>query len=153
MPSPLYTHRQTSPIRFPLIAVIVVSLLAGWSWRWEFWAWFSMFCLAGVSGLVLFSMTTLTIQADEEALLVRFGPVPLFRTRIAYADIRGFRANRSRVIDGWGIHFIPGRGWTWSLWGFDCVDIELNRGTIRVGTDDALNLAAFLHSRVSTNPA
>ena len=144
-----YSHVQTSPARYVLLVIIVVSLLAGWLWRAEFWAWFSMVALAGVSALVLLTMTTMTIQGNAEELWVRFGPMPLFSTRIRFEDIRSFRATRSRVVDGWGIHYLPGRGWTWSLWGFDCVDIDLARGSIRLGTDDPENLAAFLRSQTS----
>ena len=32
---------------------------------------------------------------------------------------------------------MPGRGWTYNLWGFDCVKLTLGRKIIRVGTNDA----------------
>ena len=144
MANPHYSHTQTSPARFALFAAIVLSLLAGWIWRAEFSAWFSMVCVAGVSALVLVTMTTLTIRDEGEGLFVQFGPLPVFSTRIPFDEIKSARAGRSRIIDGWGIHYIPGRGWTWSLWGFDCVDIERERGPIRIGTDDASNLASYL---------
>ena len=39
----------------------------------------------------------------------------------------------------------PSGGWTWNLWGFDCVDVYLTRGRkLRIGTDDPIALAAFL---------
>ena len=43
-------------------------------------------------------------------------------------------AGRSSLIDGWGIHWIPGRGWTYNLWGFGCVVIQQGKKTTRVGT-------------------
>ena len=143
-----YSHTQTSPIRYILVVVITLSVLTGWLWRSEFWAWFSMAFLAGVCLLILLTMTTLTIQGHSDSLEVKFGPLPLFSTRIPLDDIRAFSATRSRVIDGWGIHYIPGRGWTWSLWGFDCVDIERQHSSIRIGTDDPQNLAAYLQIAV-----
>ena len=149
MGTPTYHHTQTSPIRFVLFLVLTITLLAGWFWRGEFAAWFSMACLAGVTALVWLTMTRMTVEDEGESLLVQFGPIPLFSTRIHYKNIRTFQATRSRVIDGWGIHYIPGRGWTWSLWGLDCVDIKRENSTIRIGTDDAENLAEFLQSRVS----
>jgi hypothetical protein len=148
MAPPSYDHTQTSPVRYFLRGLIILTLLAGWNWRAEFWAWFSMCAVAGVCLLVLLTMTRLTIQGNDEGLNVRFGPVPLFSTRIPYADIKAVHATRSRVIDGWGIHYIPGRGWTWSLWGFDCVDIDRPSGSLRLGSDDAGNLAAFLQTRL-----
>ena len=144
-----YCHTQTSPVRFVLWAVIIVSLLACWVWRAEFWAWFSMLLVVGALGLIWLTMTTLTTMDDGDALLVQFGPLPLFSTRIPYESIRESKATRSRIIDGWGLHYVPGRGWTWSLWGFGCVEIQREWTTIRVGTDDAENLAAFLQTRIS----
>lgn len=143
-----YRHTQTSPMRFVLFVFLLLSLLAGWVWRSEFAAWFSMACLASVTGFVWLTMTRLTVRDEGGHLLVQFGPIPLFSTRIRYDNIKDCQATRSRIIDGWGIHYIPGRGWTWSLWGLDCVDIARTQSTIRVGTDDAENLAAFVRSRI-----
>jgi hypothetical protein len=56
---------------------------------------------------------------------------------------------RTNLRDGWGIHYFPGRGSTWNLWGFDCVVLRLGGSkTLRVGTDDPEGLAAFLADRV-----
>jgi hypothetical protein len=52
------------------------------------------------------------------------------------------------VLDCCGIHWSLWGGWVWSLWGWDCVVIRRRRGTLRVGTDDADNLASFLRSKV-----
>ncbi len=52
------------------------------------------------------------------------------------------------MIDGWGIHYILGRGWTYNLWGFGCVKLTLGKKVIRVGTDDVENLAQFLRGKV-----
>ena len=43
-----------------------------------------------------------------------------------------------------GIPFMPGRGWTYNIWGFACVKLTLGRKIIRVGADDADELAKFL---------
>ena len=41
--------------------------------------------------------------------------------------------------------------WAWNIWGRDCVVVHFRKGgTLRIGTDDAENLAAFLGSRVVT---
>jgi hypothetical protein len=56
---------------------------------------------------------------------------------------------QTSLIDGWGIHFIPLRGWTFNLWGFDCAKITLGSKVVRVGTDDAENLVTFLRERLA----
>ena len=52
------------------------------------------------------------------------------------------------LLEGWGIHWTPGRGWTYNIWGYDCVKLSLDRGTIRVGSDDVENLVSFLRERI-----
>ena len=58
----------------------------------------------------------------------------------------GFARTRKHgeSVIGWGIHYFPGRGWTYNIWGFACVKLTLGRKIIRVGTDDADGLARFL---------
>lgn len=91
----------------------------------------------------------LRVHDDGEALRVAFGPWGLFATRVRYADIEDVAAGRSALIDGWGIHWIPRRGWTWNVHGFDAVELTLTGGRrMRIGTDDPEGLAAFLESRV-----
>ena len=94
------------------------------------------------------SFTRLTVTEHADHLRVTFGPLPLAARRLVFADVRSVRVARSALIDGWGIHWIPGRGWTWNLWGFDCVEIEFRDGKgLRLGTDDAPRLAALLNER------
>jgi hypothetical protein len=90
----------------------------------------------------------LTIRDEPEHLALRYGPLPLFRKRIPYEAITSVEPDRSSLIDGWGIHFVPWRGWIYNLWGFDCVKIQLGRRTIRVGSDDVDNLVDFLRHRI-----
>ena len=80
---------------------------------------------------------------------MRFGPLPLFRKRIPYRDIAAVEQGRSRWIDGWGIHFVPGRGWTYNLWGFDCAELRVGGRRLRIGTDDAEGLVSFLRQRTA----
>jgi hypothetical protein len=96
-----------------------------------------------------FSFRSLRVVDEGSHLAIRFGPIPVFRRRIAYANIVAAEPDRTSVIDGWGIHWVPGRGWTYNLWGFDCVRLTLAGGkTIRVGTDDARSLAQFVQTRI-----
>ena len=89
-----------------------------------------------------YSFRSLRVVDEGDALAIRYGPLPVFRKRILYNDIKAAERDRSSVVDGWGIHWVPGRGWTYNLWGFDCVRITRAGGrTIRVGTDDPEGLA------------
>ena len=60
----------------------------------------------------------------------------------------GVEAGRSTVLHGWGIHYMPGEGWVYNLWGFDCVVVHLGQKNIRIGTDDVQSLAGFLKGKV-----
>ena len=86
--------------------------------------------------------------SGQDALAVRFGPLPLFFTRIPYDKIRSVEPGQTTLLDGWGIHYLPGRGTTFNIWGFHCVRIELESRTLRIGTDDVENLTQFLHQRM-----
>lgn len=102
--------------------------------------------------LVLMSLalmfTNLTVSDQGDYMVLRFGILGVFRKRIAYSDITAFAPAKSSLIDGWGIHMIPGRGWTWNLWGFQCVQLTVNGRTIRVGTDDVDGLIKFLTEKL-----
>ncbi len=65
-----------------------------------------------------------------------------------HADITGVEVGRTSIIDGWGMHYIWGRGWTYNLWGFACVKLTLGRKIIRVGTDDAEGLAKVIQEKM-----
>ena len=91
---------------------------------------------------------TLTVRDEGDALDVRFGWISLFGRRIAWDQITAVQRARSKVIDGWGIHYIPGRGTTWNLWGFDCVELTVGGKTLRIGSDDADTLAAYVSARL-----
>lgn len=106
-------------------------------------------------GLLLLALAAafarLTVEERGGSLVLSFGPLPLFHRSIPYREIRSFRAARSWLVDGWGIHWVPWRGWTWNLWGRDCVEIETVRGgRVRVGTDDPEGLVAHLSARTGS---
>lgn len=93
----------------------------------------------------------LHVADTGDRLSVRFGPLPVFGTMIDYSRITSARRARSHWIDGWGVHWVPNRGWTFNLWGFDCVEIEHKGKVMRIGTDDAANLEQFLRSKMEPN--
>lgn len=86
----------------------------------------------------------MTVRDEGAQLLIVYGPVPLFRKRIDYTQITSVEASRSAMIDGFGIHYVPGRGWTYNLWGFSCAELHLGKRIIRVGSDDVDGLVRFL---------
>jgi len=110
-----------------------------------------LFFGAGITVALVFSFSSLTVRDDGDALLLRFGPWPFWKKRIPYASIRDPKPARSKLVDGWGVHWFPGRGWTWNVWTFDCVEMKLDGKPFRVGTDDKEALAAFLQSRTAAD--
>ncbi|MCS7239551.1 MAG: hypothetical protein NZ899_14990 [Thermoguttaceae bacterium] len=99
--------------------------------------------------VVALGFQRLTIRDEGETLSVRFGPLPLMGTRIRYSDIESVERGRTTVLDGWGIHWFPGRGVTVNIWGFDCVKLKTKKGrVIRLGTDDPDGLCAFLRTKL-----
>ena len=147
-----YENTQHAPIHVILLGVAVVLLAIA---CFGHVAPIALTLLVGVAAaLVLLGemFGCLTIRDEGEWLALRYGPLPIFRKRIRYADITAVEPGRTSIIDGWGIHYIPWRGTTYNLWGFGCVKLSLGRKIIRVGSDDVDNLTEFLRRKVSQGP-
>ncbi len=146
-----YEHTQRGYWSWLLFAIGAGCFVAAWSLRQEPLGHY--ICL-GVS-LVLITcglgFTHLTVRDESDALAVRFGPLPLFFTRIAYEKMIAVEPDRTMFLEGWGIHYLPGRGTTYNIWGFECVRIDLGNRTVRIGTDDSGNLAEFLRQKIATS--
>ncbi len=148
-----YAHTQRAPMH--LILWLTAALMLAFAWfgrEQQAVAW----VLTGVAILVILlalCFRTLTVEDGGDALQLRYGPIGIWRKRIPYASIGGVAAARSSVLDGWGVHWLPGRGWTWNLWGRDCVEIATARGIVRVGSDDRDALLAFLQNRTEAPDA
>lgn len=142
-----YHRTQRAPLWLILLLPAVILPVAAWFTRDELAVTILLLALASAFVLVAMMFGTLTIRDEGDALGVRFGPLPLLGTRIRYADITAVEPGRTSVIDGWGIHWVPGRGTTYNLWGFDCVRIQLGTRRVNVGSDDVENLVAFLRRR------
>ena len=142
-----YSHTQRAPLHLIVFGVAGIMGIAGWM------AWPNSTVTAILLGtslvVVLFacSFQRLTVIDEGDHLALRFGPLPLFSREIRYSDITAAEVGKTSWVDGWGIHYVFGRGWTYNLWGFDCVVLNLGRRVLRIGTDDAENLNAFLHER------
>lgn len=147
----MYNHTQKAPVYLLLLAIGMLMLVVAWQTPAAQPAWVG-WMLPGLAVLFLFlglSFAHLTVEDEGDHLLVRFGPLPVFRKRIAYDEIKSVQRSRSRLVDGWGIHYIPGRGWTYNLWGFDCVELRVDGRVVRVGSDDAEGLAEFLQRKTT----
>ena len=139
-----YSHTQQAPLHYFIYAVAAV--LIGLAWRDGGDSPAAVVAMIAAVVIVFFGLCfrTMTVSDEGQRLSVCYGPIPLFRTSITYADISRVEAGRSSLIDGWGIHYLPGRGWTYNLWGFGCAVVYLEKRLVRIGSDDVDSLVAFL---------
>jgi hypothetical protein len=144
-----YSHKQRAPLCLILygvgITAITLAVLLGD---------YLGIVIAGSVSLLLVLLAScfhyLAVEDRGDVLVVRFGPVPLFRRTVRYADIGSVEIGRTLLLDGWGIHLSIRGGWVWNLWGRTCVVVHFkDGGTLRIGTDDAENLACFLEGKVA----
>ncbi len=143
-----YEHTQKAPF-YLLLVGIASGMLAGVWFMPEPVSQLSLAVGGGVTAILAMAFRQLTVRDEGDGLLVCFGPLALFRRRVGYAEIERVEQTRSSWLDGWGIHMSPSGGWIWNLWGFDCVDVYLTRGRkLRIGTDDARELTAYLRQHV-----
>ncbi|MFN9718445.1 MAG: hypothetical protein ACK58L_07120 [Planctomycetota bacterium] len=143
-----YSHTQSAPLCLILygcaLACLVVGAISGEA---------SGVVISGCVGLLIAMLGScfheLTVEDQGQVLSIHFGPVPLFRRTVNYVDMSNVEIGRTLLIDGWGIHRSIRGGWVWNLWGRDCVMVSFRNGQpLRIGTDDAENLLAFLRSQV-----
>ncbi len=147
-----YEHTQRGRLHHILLAVAAVMLTGAWLARSESTVVALNLVIAAVFLVVALMFGSLTVRDEGEWLALRYGPLPVLRKRIRYADITAVEPGRTAIIDGWGIHYIFGRGWTYNLWGFGCVKLALGKKVIRVGSDDVEKLAEFLRGKAAADP-
>ena len=144
-----YSHRQHAPLHYIVSAPALICLGSAWFGRGDPMAVTVCLAVAVVLFLAAAMCHHLTVSDEGDWLAVRFGPLPLLSKRIPYDQMTAVEPDRSTILDGWGIHYMPGKGWIYNLWGFDCVRISLGTKAIRVGTDDLDNLLEFLRGKIS----
>ena len=147
----MYTHTQTSPLHWLLHGSALAPLVLSASLPDDSMGTVVLFLVAALLIFFGFCFRDLTVRVDDTELSAQFGPIPLFGKRIALANISQVEAGRSSWLDGWGIHFVPGRGWTYNLWGFDCVEMRVKGKRYRIGTDDRETLVQVLADKVREN--
>jgi hypothetical protein len=148
MISPTYAHTQESPLWMILFGSSIPFFVLAWIAREQPVVLAVMIVAAVLLVLVGLAFHHLTVEDEGDRLAIRFGPLPFLETSIRYTDIKGIEVGRTTILDGWGIHRRPRHGWLWNLWGRDCVVIHLQQGVLRVGSDDAEDLAGFLEGKV-----
>ena len=143
-----YNHTQHGRRHNVLFAATFVTMTDAWFARGEPGFVVTLLAIAAVFALCGLMFRSLTIRDEGDWLALRFGPLPVLRKRIRYADITGVEIGRTTVLDGWGIHYFPGRGWTYNVWGFGCVKLTLGRKIIPVRSDDAEGLAKVIRGKM-----
>lgn len=148
-----YRHTQEGPLCLMLYAMGAATLAFTWLARADR-------SLAGIllgSALLMLLLAAgfhhLRVEDRGDHLEVAFGPLPLFRRTIRYADIRSAEPNQTTLLDGLGVHFSLRGGWCWNIWGRDCVLVRLDRVVLRIGTDDPQGLANFLNRKLHDRSA
>ncbi len=147
-----YAHTQKAPLHWLLYPPSLILLVTAWLNRGEPMVALLMLAVAALLMATAFSFQRLTIRDEGAWLAIRYGPLPVFRTRIAYAEISSVEPGQTSWIDGWGIHWIPGRGYTYNLWGFRCAKLLVRNRTVRVGSDDVEALVGFLKTKTTVTP-
>lgn len=144
-----YRHTQRAPLCLLFYALAITFIVLGWVLQNEPPIRF-LFPPLGVLFLAIAaSLHHLTVEDQGDRLSISFGPLSLFRRSVKYEDIESVEVGRTTISEGWGIHMSLRGGWIWNLWGRDCVVLRLKRDTLRVGTDDAENLAQFVTDKIA----
>lgn len=147
--TPEYSHTQTAPLCVPIYGLAITFLALGVLLQEAPIPWLFP-PIGGLLAVLAASFHHLTVEDQGELLAIRFGPIPLFRRHVKYAEIASTEIGRTLLLDGWGIHLSIRGGWVWNLWGRTCVVVRFENGeTFRIGTDDGQNLAAFLHGKIN----
>lgn len=142
-----YLHTQKAPLCLILYGAALLCFVLAWMVGETP----GIYIAVGVGLLIALlapAFHHLTVVDQGDVLAIRFGPIPLFRRTVRYADIEKVEVGQTLFLDGWGIHMSIRGGWVWNLWGRDCVVVHLKKGVLRIGTDDAEELAGFLEGNI-----
>jgi hypothetical protein len=146
-----YNHTQPGRWHYVLFAFTLATVAGAWITRSHPPVAVILLVAAAIFALCGLVFGSLTIRDEGKYLALRFGPLPLLRKTIRYADITDVEVGRTTILDGWGIHFMPGRGWTYNVWGFGCVKLTLGRKVVRIGTDDAEGLVKVIREKIGSS--
>ena len=113
------------------------------------WASWLFLSVALLMTFMTFCFRSLTTTVSETSRRVHFGPIPLLEKKVLLEEIVSVRPEKSSLLDGWGVHWTPGKGWIYNMWGFDCLAINLGTRHFRVGTNDPDQLCEVLERAIS----
>jgi hypothetical protein len=93
----------------------------------------------------------MTVVVNEKDILIKYG-VGIIRKRIALNEIKSCKPVRNKWWYGFGIRYIKGRGWLYSIAGPDAIELEMkNEKKIIIGTDESDYLSGFMQQIISKN--
>ena len=96
-------------------------------------------------GMGLFA--TLTVEIDEDALEMVFGPGPI-RKRFPVKEVASCRVVKNPWYYGWGIRLTP-HGWLYNVSGSFGVELQMKSGRkYRIGTDQPERLEAAIQRAI-----
>lgn len=126
-----HTQRGTliiAAVSAAIILMIAISLLAGFV---------PVTVLVGcILVFVLSIMSTLTVTVSDDALWIRFGPVPLIQKSWPVSDISSAAVVTNPWYYGFGIRWTPS-GPLYNVSGSGAVEVSLHSGKqFRIGTDE-----------------
>jgi len=150
--SATYHHTQRGPLCLFLYGAGVGLLILTWVLR-HFEPVVLTTCLFCGLWLIFWAGChhRLTIWDDGDRLAIRYGPVPWPPRKpwwLLYQDIHGVEAGKTTRLESWGMQGFMTKGFIINIWGDSCVTIRLKNGSIRLGSDDAMNLTRFLESKI-----
>ena len=92
---------------------------------------------------------SLQVSVDKNQLRLKFG-IGLIRKEISLDQIQSCSRVKNFILSGWGLKRIGRtRGWSYSVAGFDAVELKLKSGQIlRIGTHDPEGLFQTLQERI-----
>ena len=139
-----YEHTQYGPWSFLLAVFGMAAILGGWAAGEEPVVAVVLPAAGALMLLLGLSFRHLTVADGGDHLAVRFGPLPLFRRRIRYADIQSVEVGQTTFLDGWGIHMTPD-GWLYNVGGSGAVELTFDSGSkVRIGSDEPSRLMAAI---------
>jgi hypothetical protein len=145
---PRYSHTQKDPFLSLILCGLALAIIAPAVIKGDKTDIFIASAIGFFFGSFALVFRQLTVEDQGDVLVIRFGPVPLFCRTMRYTDIKKVEVGRTLILDGWGVHLSIRGGWVWNNWGRDCVVVHFKSGVLRIGTDDAKNLAEFLERKI-----
>lgn len=96
-----YSHTQHAPLFVVLYGSALFCMVLAWNVRET-----PGLYIAGGVGLLLLALAApafhhLTVEDQGDRLAICFGPLPLFRRTVQYADIEQVEIGRTLLLDGW----------------------------------------------------